>query len=519
MGNLTRFKKGLQKWNTFIAGYTGPYDFSNSVYVGMNKKVTYKCPAHGEVTSDAKVVMRGGVCQKCAFASRKGRARVTQSQMLSRFVATHGAKYGYEKAIYRTQQTPVQILCKEHGYFWQKPEFHWSGAGCTMCFHEHKRGASQKDTLESFTTKVKNTFGTGITVLAQEYVNSQAAVDVTCNKHGGVLSTRANWLVNGSNPCPKCNHMKSKKEQDVADFLSIFTPVVSRDRTILIPKELDIYLPEHNLAIEFCGMYWHSHGDKESTRTNKNRHYEKYVKCAEKGIRLITLYETEWDKTPNAIKRLLRNSIGKTKGKLMARKCELRKVNAEEARSFYNKYHPQGGEGYGEHYGLFWKNKLVACMRFTYGINDRGRKAKNREWTLSRYATRVTVSGAASRLFKAFVMEHNPEMVKSFSDNRLFSGGMYWQLGFVLGEESPPDYSVWSMKLGLRPKPHYQRRMIPKRLQEHGFENESFDPDTDPRTESEMTYLMGARRIYDCGKKRWVWKPTNNLDAFYTNLI
>jgi len=35
--------------------------------------------------------------------------------------------------------------------------------------------------------------------------------------------------------------------------------------------------------------------------------------------------------------------------------------------------------------------------------------------------------------------------------------------------------------------------------------DEVFDPKTDPRTEAEMTYLMGARRIYDCGKKRWVW--------------
>jgi len=147
---------------------------------------------------------------------------------------------------------------------------------------------------------------------------------------------------------------------------------------------------------------------------------------------------------------------------------------------------------------------MVACMRFTLGGNDRGRGAKNREWTLSRYATRLSVAGAASRLFKAFVKEERPESVKSFSDNRLFSGGMYEQLGFELVEDVGPDYQVWSPKIGLRPKPHYQRRVLPKRLEEHGVE-ESFDPKTDPRTEAQMTYLMGAGRIYDCGKKRWVW--------------
>jgi len=110
-------------------------------------------------------------------------------------------------------------------------------------------------------------------------------------------------------------------------------------------------------------------------------------------------------------------------------------------------------------------------------------------------------------LFKAFVKDHDPDSVKSFSDNRLFSGGMYGQLGFTLEEEVAPDYQVWSPKVGLKPKPHYQRRQLPKRLEEHGVED-SFDPKTDPRTEAQMTYLMGAGRIYDCGKKRWVWTPT-----------
>jgi hypothetical protein len=143
-------------------------------------------------------------------------------------------------------------------------------------------------------------------------------------------------------------------------------------------------------------------------------------------------------------------------------------------------------------------------MRFNYGANDRGAKAKDRQWTLSRYATRLSVAGAASRLFKAFVEEYAPSQVKSFSDNRLFSGGMYEQLGFVLEEEVGPDYQIWSPKIGLRPKPHYQRRALQKRLEEHG-RREVFDEKTDTRTESEITYLMGARRIYDCGKKRWVW--------------
>ena len=81
---------------------------------------------------------------------------------------------------------------------------------------------------------------------------------------------------------------------------------------------------------------------------------------------------------------------------------------------------------------------------------------------------------------------------------------MYEKLGFKLEEEIPADYQVWSQKTGLWPKSHYQRKNIQKRLIEHGS-TDFFDADTDPRSEAEMTYLMGARRIYDCGKKRWVY--------------
>jgi hypothetical protein len=301
--------------------------------------------------------------------------------------------------------------------------------------------------------------------------------------------------------------MKSKGEDAVARFLSIFTPVTQRDRTLIAPKELDIYLPAHKLAVEYCGMYWHASYSTDDEKRDKNRHYQKYLAAKDKGIRLLTVYESEWQERPYAIKRLLRNAVGASKGKLMARKCDVQKVSSEDACAFYEKYHPQGGAGNGLHYGLFWKGALVACMRFVFGANDRGAAAVSRSWTLGRYATRVVVAGGASRLFKAFVTDVQPAQVKSFSDNRYFEGGMYAQLGFVLEKEAGPDYHVWSPKRGLSPKAHYQRRLIPRRLLEHDV-SDNFDPETDPRTEAEMTYLMGAGRIYDCGKKRWVWhKP------------
>lgn len=410
--------------------------------------------------------------------------------------------FDYSRVQYVSAKTPVEILCPLHGSFWQSPTNHLSGKGCPKCKNAATSLRSRKPTAK-FVAEAVSVWGDRFDYSLVKYTDSHNPVEIMCPEHGVFHQAPGNHLA-GKVGCTKCNHMKSAPEQAIASFLSQFTTVEQRNRTLIAPKEVDIYLPEHALAIEFCGMYWHSHSDRDDERKNKMKHAEKHRLCAKQGVRLITLYETEWGERPATVKRMLRNAIGKSRGRLMARKCELRKPTPQEARAFYETYHPQGGAGHGEHYGLYYKGKLVACMRFTYGGNDRGAGAQNRQWTLARYATRLPVAGAASRLFKAFIAEYRPPTVKSFSDNRWFSGAMYEQLGFALEEDVAPDYQVWSQKLGLRPKPHYQRRVLPKRLEEHGVE-EVFDPETDPRTEAEMTYLMGARRIYDCGKKRWQW--------------
>ena len=498
------------------------FDFSNASYKGALKPITgIVCARHGEFQQYAAQLRKNGAtCPACGAEKRVQSRRLNPEEFIERAVAIHGDTYDFSKTKYVNMTTKVSVLCPKHGIFSISPiKLVAEGQGCPSCGSE-KRGkrltnvntgalAAQimvEKHANTFIAKAQEVHGSKYDYTNTVYKGARKKLEIRCPKHGVFEQLAGHHLSRGQG-CPQCSHHQSKPEQEIADFMSLFTPVVQRDRSIIAPKELDIYLPEHNLAIEYCGMYWHTHRDQADEKKNKLRHAEKHRLCAEQGIRLITIYETEWLERPRTMRRLLRAATGNLRGKLMARKCELRKATHAEARAFYDEYHPQGGNGYGEHYALFWKGKMVACMRFTLGGNDRGHGAKNREWTLSRYATRLSVAGAASRLFKAFVKEQQPESVKSFSDNRLFSGGMYEQLGFELVEDVSPDYQVWSPKIGLRPKPHYQRRVLPKRLKEHGVED-SFDPKTDPRTEADMTYLMGAGRIYDCGKKRWVWTHT-----------
>jgi len=501
--------------SAFPPSVLSTYDFSNATYKGALKPITgIICPKHGVFKQYAAQLRKDGAgCPECGAERRAQSGRMLPGEFLRRAAAVHGTTYDFTKTAYVNMTTKVTVTCRRHGDFLIRPlKLVHAGQGCPTCGNlrkgptpqSHVSAASTKKAAFSarFVSRAQVVHGDRYDYSRHGYVTGRKKVTIVCREHGEFQQAVYHHLAGQG--CPRCNHMKSAPEQQIADFLSKLTTVVQRDRTIIAPKELDIYLPEHNLAVEFCGMYWHSHGDKEDEKKNKHRHAEKYRLCAERGIRLLTIYETEWAERPRTIKRLLRNAVGRSRGRLMARKCRLGKPTVQEARAFYESYHPQGGAGAGEHYGLYHRDKLVACMRFTFGGNDRGHGAKERQWTLSRYATRLPVAGAASRLFKAFVAEHDPPEVKSFSDNRLFGGGMYERLGFSLEEDVSSDYQVWSPKLGLRPKPHYQRRVLQKRLQEHGLD-ERFEHLTDPRTEAEVTYLMGARRIYDCGKKRWLW--------------
>lgn len=492
------------------AVHGGVYRYPEQLYVNNKVKLRIVCPVHGDFFQKANAHLSGKGCPQCANDLKRERNHeVIQSLALTKVAALQQAfpQYDFSQSVYVGGAKKLLVSCAEHGPFTATPNnMLTNGSGCPHCGLEKVRAAAEgrRLTTEQWVAAATRVHKGKYTYAKTDYVHGLGKVTVTCPKHGD-FRTAGDHIYQATG-CPKCANQVSKGEEAVASLLSLFTPVEQRNRTLIAPKEVDILMPEKRLAVEYCGEYFHSHGDADHEAKHAMNHWNKYKQCAEKGYRLITVYESEWKERNYAIRRLLRNAIGKSKGKVMARKCELRTVAHKDAVAFYERYHPQGGAGAGEHYGLYWAGKLVACMRFTEGANDRGNNRK-REWTLTRYATRVTVTGGASRLFNAFLKDKNPKTVKSFSDNRFFAGGMYEQLGFVLAEDTKPDYQVWHPKLGLLPKPAWQRRSLPLRAKTLGVELD-YDPDTDPRTERDITYLLGARRIYDCGKKRWVWtKP------------
>ena len=86
-------------------------------------------------------------------------------------------------------------------------------------------------------------------------------------------------------------HTYSINEKKIVDSIKqLYTgKIIENSKSIITPKELDIYLPALQLAIEYNGNYFHS----TLTNTPEDYHLEKSLLCREKHIRLIHIYEFE----------------------------------------------------------------------------------------------------------------------------------------------------------------------------------------------------------------------------------
>jgi predicted nucleic acid-binding Zn-ribbon protein len=510
----------------FHPRHTARYDFSRAEYHGALARMTgIVCPEHGEFTQYPAQFRKesGAGCPECGAQVRRQTRRLSRDEAIERARAVHGDTYDYSKAVYVTNKVKFEVICKHHGSFWVSPINHSYGVGqgCPTCgaakrgYRKNPSASAQKAAAsrkaqygDQFIADAQRVHGDKYDYSEARYDGRKGLVTIICPDHGP-FEQRAEHHLYRAHGCPKCGETRSRGEEAVAAFVRLFAEAQERNRTVVAPRELDVLIPSASLAIEYCGEYWHAVKSVEDERKNSYRHRDKMLACAEKGVRLLTVYESEWLGRQFAIRRLIRNALGKMRGRVAARKCSVEVIGPVEAHDFFEKYHPQGGAGWGVNYALRYSGKIVACMRFAQGANDR-KAGYARDWTLTRYATRLPVTGGASKLFAAFLRDYEPEAVKSFSDNRYFTGQMYERLGFTLDADLPPDYQVYHPRLGLQHKSKWQRKHIPTRIRDLGSA-ETFDPSRDPRSEREMTYLLGGRRLFDCGKKRWVWARRTTL--------
>ena len=128
------------------------------------------------------------------------------------------------------------------------------------------------------------------TLVSSEYVNSREKLNLLC-PNGHKYSVSFDHFKSKGSRCPLCVS-ELRTETKIFDFISTFctnNEVIAHDRKLIGPYELDIVVPDNNIAIEYCGIYWHSSKFKD-----KSYHINKLTKCTDIGYNLVTIFEDEF---------------------------------------------------------------------------------------------------------------------------------------------------------------------------------------------------------------------------------
>ena len=461
------------------------YNYSKVEYVTNKKKVCIICPEHGEFWQDPHNHLKGRGCPICGNKIHKS-TKYTTDTFITAAKNIHGNKYDYTRVVYKNLNSPVEIICPEHGSFFQSPYLHLSGSLCPICSRQIT-GIKKRITKEEFIERAESIHKNKYNYSKANYITEKHKVCIICPEHGEFWQTPDKHL--HGNGCPKCTYPYSKAENEIAEYIKGAIGeenIIVHDRTILKGKEIDIFIPSKKVAIEYNGLYWH---DKD-----KNYHLKKTEDCNALGISLIQIFEDEYllhkDIVLSKISHIL--GISKCDKKVMARKCSIIEIDKETAKKFLTENHIQGFVPSTVYLGAEYEGDIVGVMSF---------KRTGEKWELTRFASKIGVlsCGIGGKIFSTFVKKYNPASVKTFADRRWTvstENNLYTKIGFSFSGYTKPEYKYYKPgdgairqhKFGFRKKTLHRKHGLPLTM-----------------TENEMTSALGYTKIYDCGLMKYIW--------------
>ena len=182
---------------------------------------------------------------------------------------------------YKGMNFPIKVQCKKCDYVWSA-----SPNNLLKYVHECPECAKIKSRKlhEEFLCEVAKV-NQHVKVLGK-YIKAISPIKCECLLCGNIWSPRPTTLLNGIG-CPSCNHSSTSlvEQMILLSFKKTLeeSVIISRDK-IAIGSELDIYLPNEKIAVEYGAWHWH-----------KDKIYDDLMKmeaCQNMGIKLIIIYDS-----------------------------------------------------------------------------------------------------------------------------------------------------------------------------------------------------------------------------------
>jgi hypothetical protein len=246
------------------------YDYTNVKYINCKEKIEIICPEHGSFWQLLNDHLRGCGCSKCAGVHKKD-----TNEFIEKAQEVHGFKYNYSKVEYQNANTKIEIICPEHGSFFQKPISHVRGSGCIKCVGKNI------PTTEEWILKAHKVHGSKYNYSKVIYINCKTKVEILCSVHGSFFQTPYHHL-RGVN-CSKCSGVyKYVKEDFIAKANVIHNNKYEYSKVEYINSNtsVEIICPEH-------GSFWqksvnHLRGYGCLKCVGKNKTNEEWIENANK---------------------------------------------------------------------------------------------------------------------------------------------------------------------------------------------------------------------------------------------
>lgn len=262
------------------------YDYSKVSFRTSKDKIIIICKKHGEFSQrvSAHIGSQKQGCKKCANDSYKKGV----DWFLTNAKKIHGDKYDYSLINDIIINKPVDIICKKHGIFKQKPSHHIHRAqNCPKCSDKTK---SNDNFIELSIIKHGSRYDYSLV----NYVNNKTKVKIICPVHG-IFEQMAGSHLCGYG-CTFCK--ESKGEKEIRKILNknniLFIPQHSfNECKNILPLLFDFYLPEYNICVEFNGRQHyesisHFGGEQQLLKQQKNDKI-KMEYCNKNNIPLIII--------------------------------------------------------------------------------------------------------------------------------------------------------------------------------------------------------------------------------------
>ena len=296
--------------NDCISRYSGYFKYPNTIYTGSGNRILVQCPMHGEISVHAGNHRLGKCgCPSCGKEFRADSRRKHKEDFVKEAKILYGkVDFNYDKFIYVNNKTKGIIGCPMHGDFEQTPTGHLTQNGCKGCSVQIRRDSRIQSTVEIVDKMIQKRGNDGYTFDKVNYIYTGCKVTITCNQYGDFNINAYDFLKGGNHPLRTNNHT-SRPEKELYDFIkNLYPDAQSNVYGMIGRKELDIYIPNLNKAIEFNGTYWHYDQSNKNCKP-KGYHAMKSNLCKDIGVKLLHVREDLWLNKKEHMKKVIRKFI------------------------------------------------------------------------------------------------------------------------------------------------------------------------------------------------------------------